>query len=70
MKGNVKWFNNSKGYGFIVDEQGKQYFVHWKSILSQTTGGRKELVDGEVVEFDISTTDKGDQAINVVPLKR
>ena len=68
MKGTVKWFNDAKGYGFILDESGRQYFVHWKSISQQVGNERRFLVDGEAVEFDITATDKGDQAINVVRL--
>lgn len=67
MRGTVKWFNDNKGYGFILDENKKEYFVHWKSILT-VEKERKFLQDGEAVEFDVSTTDKGDQAINVVRL--
>lgn len=69
MRGSVKWFNDTKGYGFVLDTDGKQYFVHWKSIVA---GGneRKLLKDGEAVEFDVLSTDKGDQAINVVRLNQ
>ena len=69
MKGTVKWFNDAKGYGFIVDSSGKEFFVHWKSVSSHGNE-RKILVDGEAVEFDITTSDKGDQAINVVRLNQ
>ncbi len=67
MRGTVKWFNDAKGYGFIVDESGKQYFVHWKAI-STISSERKFLMDGEAVEFDTTTGEKGDQAINIVRL--
>jgi cold shock protein len=67
MRGTVKWFNDAKGYGFINDESGKQYFVHWKAI-STISSERRFLLDGEAVEFDTTTGEKGEQAINVVRL--
>ncbi|HPR17014.1 MAG TPA: cold shock domain-containing protein [Candidatus Cloacimonadota bacterium] len=67
MKGNVKWFNDTKGYGFIQNSDGKQFFVHWKAITT-SENGRKFLLDGEAVEFDVVSSNKGDQAINVVRL--
>ena len=67
MRGTVKWFNDAKGYGFIVDESGKQYFVHWKAIAT-VSNERKILKDGEAVEFDTTTGNKGAQAINVIRL--
>jgi len=67
MRGTVKWFSEAKGYGFILDENKKEYFVHWKSILT-LENYRKFLQEGEAVEFDISSTEKGDQAVNVVRL--
>ena len=61
-KGKVKWFNAKKGYGFVSTEEGKDVFVHYKEI---TTEGFKTLEEGEDVEFDIKSGDKGDQAVNV-----
>ncbi len=64
-KGRVKWFNNSKGYGFIEQENGKDVFVHFSAI--QTTGF-KSLEEGQAVEFEVTQGPKGLQAKNVVPL--
>ncbi|HEY2934204.1 MAG TPA: cold shock domain-containing protein [Acidobacteriota bacterium] len=60
--GKVKWFNNSKGYGFIEREQGGDVFVHHTSI--QSTGFRS-LEEGDAVEFDVVEGPKGLQAANV-----
>ena len=64
IRGKVKWFNNEKGYGFIeyeglVDED---IFVHYSSIEQE---GYKTLKEGEIVEFTLIETAKGNQAINV-----
>jgi CspA family cold shock protein len=61
-KGTVKWFNNKKGYGFIVTEAGKDIFVHYSKILGD---GYKTLKEGDTVQFEIGDTDKGPQAENV-----
>ncbi|MEN8154581.1 MAG: cold shock domain-containing protein [Acidobacteriota bacterium] len=61
-KGKVKWFNAKKGYGFVSTEEGKDVFVHYKEI---NTEGFKTLEEGEDVEFEIKSGDKGDQAVNV-----
>ncbi|MFC1709325.1 cold-shock protein [Candidatus Omnitrophota bacterium] len=62
-KGTVKWFNNSKGYGFITPESGSDVFVHHSAIQSD---GFKSLDEGQVVEFEIQQGPKGEQAVNVV----
>ena len=62
MKGNVKWFNNDKGYGFIEYLEGEDIFVHYSAIKKQ---GYKTLTEGQLVEFDLIETEKGLQAINV-----
>jgi len=63
MKGTVKWFNDSKGFGFITAEDGKDVFVHHTSIQSQ---GFKSLAEGDKVTFDVEKGDKGLKAVNVV----
>ena len=64
-KGTVKWFDNSKGYGFIAPENGKDVFVHHTAIKGE---GYKSLDEGQAVEFDIEQGPKGEQATNVVKL--
>ncbi len=64
MKGRVKWFNDVKGYGFIAADGGEDVFVHFSAIQQQH--GRKTLVEGENVDFDIVKSDKGPKAANVM----
>jgi len=61
-QGRVKWFNNAKGYGFIVQDGGPEVFVHYSAIQGE---GYKTLAEGQEVEFEISDSDKGPQATNV-----
>ena len=61
-RGQVKWFNENKGYGFIRQEDGTEVFVHFTAINEE---GFKTLTEGEEVEFEVVTTDKGLQASNV-----
>ena len=63
MKGTVKWFNDSKGYGFIVQPDGEDVFVHFSAIEAE---GFRTLAEGEEVEFEIRDSDKGPQAASVV----
>ncbi len=62
LVGKVKWFNNEKGYGFILKENYDDIFVHYSSILDE---GFKTLEEGQVVEFDLKNGEKGLQACNV-----
>jgi CspA family cold shock protein len=61
-KGTVKWFNGSKGYGFITPEEGRDVFVHFSAIQGD---GFKSLDEGQQVEFEIVNGPKGQQAENV-----
>ena len=61
-KGTVKWFNNQKGYGFILDEAGKDVFVHYSGLVME---GYKTLEEGEKVSFEITEGARGPQAANV-----
>ncbi|MCB5245145.1 MAG: cold shock domain-containing protein [Candidatus Cloacimonadaceae bacterium] len=66
MRGKVKWFNKNKGYGFIVTDDNEEYFVHWKSIVTNSPRVLKVLEQDEEVTFDLMETDKGTQAINII----
>jgi cold shock protein len=62
VKGNVKWFNNSKGYGFIGRDDGPDVFVHYSAIVGD---GYRTLQEGDAVDFEIVQGPKGPQAANV-----
>jgi CspA family cold shock protein len=61
-QGRVKWFNDAKGFGFITQEGGEDVFVHFSAIQME---GFKTLAEGQIVEFEIKTGDKGLHAANV-----
>ncbi len=65
MQGTVKWFNDSKGFGFIEQENGEDVFVHFSAIQSD---GFKSLAEGDQVSFDVQKGPKGLQAANVVKI--
>ncbi|KPK00826.1 MAG: cold-shock protein [Nitrospira bacterium SG8_35_4] len=63
-KGTVKWFNESKGFGFITQEDGgADVFAHYSEIQGE---GFKNLAEGDVVSFDVVEGDKGPKAVNIV----
>ena len=64
--GKVKWFNDSKGFGFIEREGGKDVFVHYTAIIGE---GFKTLPEGAQVEFELLETERGPQAANVTVVK-
>ena len=64
-KGTVKWFNGSKGFGFITQEDGTDVFVHHSEIKGE---GYKTLAEGDLVSFDVVKGDKGPKASNIVKL--
>ena len=61
-KGTVKWFNESRGYGFISHEDGREIFVHYSSIEDD---GFKTLHEGDSVEFELEDSPRGPRAIHV-----
>ena len=60
--GTVKWFNETKGFGFIVDSEGKDVFAHYSEIRAD---GFKTLAEGQAVEFSVKDGDRGPQATNI-----
>ncbi|KAL9101993.1 MAG: hypothetical protein Q9163_002822 [Psora crenata] len=66
IRGTVKWFNESKGFGFITPEDNsKDVFVHFSAIQGN---GFKTLAEGQMVEFEIQDGQKGPSAMNVTPI--
>jgi CspA family cold shock protein len=65
VNGTVKWFNESKGFGFISRDEGNDVFVHYSSIAGD---GFKSLIEGDSVSFEIEDGPKGPKAINVEKL--
>ncbi|HOJ27782.1 MAG TPA: cold-shock protein [Spirochaetota bacterium] len=61
-KGTIKWFNEKKGFGFISKEDGSDVFVHYTGIIGN---GFRTLKEGQKVEFEIESSDKGPRAVSV-----
>jgi CspA family cold shock protein len=66
MEGRIKWFNNSKGYGFIGCENGPDVFVHYSGIVGD---GYRTLQEGDRVSFELVQGPKGPQAVNVMKIE-
>jgi CspA family cold shock protein len=65
VKGTVKWFNESKGFGFIEQQSGPDVFAHFSAIVGD---GFKTLAEGQQVEFDVTDGQKGPQAENITAI--
>ncbi|MDM1249526.1 cold-shock protein [Acinetobacter sp. R933-2] len=65
VKGTVKWFNETKGFGFIQQESGPDVFAHFSEI---SNSGFKTLMEGQMVEFSIAQGQKGPNAVNIVTI--
>ena len=65
VKGTVKWFNESKGFGFIEQNSGPDVFAHYSSIVGS---GFRTLTEGQQVEFNVTQGPKGPQAENIVAI--
>ena len=62
-KGRVKWFNETRGYGFITNQDGEELYVHFTDIQGK---GYKTLAEGEEVEYEVRANERGKQAANVM----
>ena len=67
VKGTVKWFNETKGFGFIQQESGPDVFAHFSEIASS---GFKTLLEGQLVEFSVAQGQKGPNAVNILLSKQ
>jgi len=66
LEGTVKWFSDRKGYGFIVREGGNDVFIHFSGIRA---GGPRSLYEGDKVEFDVETDQRGPRAVDLVVIE-
>ena len=67
VRGTVKWFSDSKGYGFVTPEDGSEdVFVHYSAVTGE---GFKTLAEGDVVEFEVEQGEKGPRAVNVAKVQ-
>ena len=66
--GRVKWFNPDKGFGFVVQEDGSELFLHRSGVSRGSDGTLPRLEDGQEIHYDIKDTPKGPQAIEATPL--
>jgi len=67
LHGRIKWFSEEKGYGFLVEDSGKELFFHRNSVVPTPEGGLPALADGQDVLYDIEESVKGPQAAQVTP---
>ena len=69
LHGRIKWFDPTKGYGFIVGDDGKEIFVHRNSVVPTPEGGLPPLEDGQEVLYEAADSPKGPQAVQVTPFE-
>ncbi len=67
--GTVKWFNSTKGFGFILRDQGDEIFAHYRAIKGKSQRGRRSLSQGQRVSFTVTKDEKGLQAENITVVK-
>jgi CspA family cold shock protein len=67
LHGRIKWFSSEKGYGFVVQEDGSELFVHRSGIATVADGSLPQLDEGQEVLYEVADTPKGPQAIQVAP---